>query len=192
MSDVTTCAACGAQYFKAQTATCIDCGAPLGGPVLAPGDDEVGYELDDWDDEQRDALTVGLVAEGIAHRWEGIELVVTEQTADRVEVLIDALEGLPEEEDEDADGIDAAALLSALYVSSDVLQHEPSNPGAVIELLEAVELAPETPPYGIDLDLWNGIVQRADALADLLSATPDDERIVEAAKALRDAVFPLV
>jgi hypothetical protein len=189
VSDVTTCPACGAQYFRAQTATCTDCGAPLAGPVLEPGGDEVGYELDDWDEGRRFDLTNALAGEGIAHRWEDTELVVAEDVADQVEAMIEQLEVQPEEEPEGDSGAD---LLSSLYVSTDVLQHEPSNQAAVVELLEAVEAMPDRPPYGIDVEVWKVLLDQADAVADLLTDQAADEAVAAAAKALRSSVRPLV
>ncbi|MBW8827744.1 MAG: hypothetical protein JF603_15545 [Acidobacteria bacterium] len=194
MSDVTTCAACGAQYFRAQGATCVDCGAPLAGPVLAPGGDEVGYELDDWAGSRRDDLSKALADESIAHRWEDAELVVAEDAADRVEVLIEMLdvEVVDEPDDDDGGGVDGAELLSALFVSADVLQSEPSNKAAVIELLEAVEAMPDRPPYGIDAEVWKTLLDEADAVADLLAEEAADEAVAAAARTLRASVRPLV
>ena len=193
MSDVTTCAACGAQYFRAQTATCIDCGAPLAGPVLEPGGDEVGYELDDWDEGRRFDLANTLANEGIAYRWEDTELVVAEGVADQVEAMIELLEvDITATDDKDDDAPDGADLLSALYVSTDVLQHEPSNQAAVVELLEAVEAMPDRPPYGIDIDVWKLLLDQADAVADLLTDQAADEAVAAAAKVLRSSVRPLV
>jgi hypothetical protein len=120
--------------------------------------------------------------------------VVRDVDADHVEGLIEEIDD-PEadraEDDEDTDG--GGSLLSALYVASDVLQHDPESAVAIIELLEASELASTLgPPYGLDGDLWREVLRRADALADLLSTEAEKHEVMTSAKSLREAVRPLV
>lgn len=195
MTEVLTCPACEAQYIGDRLA-CIDCGTPLvDGPRLEPGQDEVGYDLADWGDGERHQLATSLVGEGIVSRWEGVELVVKEADADRLEELIEEIDNLDaldaEDEGDDADG--GAELLSALYVAADVLHRDPASAVAVVELLEASEQASELgAPYGLDGDVWREVQARSDTLADLLGAEAGEQEIMAAAKALRDAVHPLV
>jgi hypothetical protein len=193
-SDVVTCPSCGAQYVGAARA-CADCGRPfVDGPHLEPTEGEVGYDLGDWGDDERRRLAATLAAEALPSRWEGAELVVRDVDADHVEDLIDQIDdpdALAAEDEADADG--GADLLSALYVAADVLQHDPDSAVAVIELLEASELASALgPPYGLDGDLWREVQRRADALADLLSAEAGKDEVMTSAKSLREAVRPLV
>jgi hypothetical protein len=165
--DLVTCPRCGAQYLASAT-TCADCGARLRGA----GDDvdEVAYDLADWTAEQREELVASLAAEGIVARLE---------------------DGVVAEED---DGDDAGAgVLSSLYVTSDVLVHDPDSSAAVVELLESVEAAGSLPlPYGLDGDQWAELLRRADELADLLGTDADAAEVAAAARRLRDAVRPLV
>ena len=196
MTEVLTCPACGAQYVGLRQA-CIDCGVPLvDGPRLEPGDDEVGYDLADWGDPDRHQLATSLGAEAIASRWEGLELVVKEADADRVEELIDEIDNpdaLEAEDDEGDDGDGGAEVLSALYVAADVLQHDAGSAVAIVELLEASERASELgPPYGLDGDVWREVQRRSDTLADLLGAEAAEEDVIAAARSLREAVRPLV
>ena len=193
MADVVTCPGCGSKYMAGTTA-CADCGAPLlAGPALEPGDDDVGYDLADWMPEDRGQLAAALAAEAIASRWEDAELVVREVEADRVEELIDEIDHPDALAEDDTDDDGGAEILSALYVASDVLQHDPGSAVAIIELLEASERASELgPPYGLDGDLWREVQRRADTPADLLGEEADDEQVRAAAKTLRDAVHPLV
>ena len=193
MSDIVTCPSCEAQYVSTATA-CADCGAPLvPGPVLAPEDNEVGYDLGDWADEERHRLAANLADAGWPSRWEGTELVVRDQDADAVEELIDEIDNpdaLPAEED-DADA--GAELLSTLYVSADVLQHDGASAAAVLELLDAAEQSAQLgPPYGVDGDVWRDLLEKVGALAELLGAQAPEEDVMAAAKSLRDAVRPLV
>jgi hypothetical protein len=84
-------------------------------------------------------------------------------------------------------------VLSSLYVTSDVLVHDPDSSAAVVELLESVEAAGSLPlPYGLDGDQWAELLRRADELADLLGTDADAAEVAAAARRLRDAVRPLV
>lgn len=193
MSEIVTCPSCEAQYLSSATA-CAECSAPLvRGPLLAPGDDEVGYDLGDWVDDERRRLAAGLAEAGMPSRWEGTELVVRDRDADAVEELIDEIDNpdaLPAEED-DADA--GAELLSSLYVSADVLQHDGASAAAVLELLEAAEQSAQLgPPYGVDGEVWRDLLEKVGAVAELLGAQAPEEDVMAAAKALRDAVRPLV
>lgn len=193
MAEIVTCPACGAQYVGTASA-CADCGAPLAsGPVLEPSDDEVGYDLGDWDDTERLELARHLASAGIASRWEGAELVVLEASADQVEVLIDEIDH-PDALDAEADDSDGGAeILSALYIAADVLKDDPTSAVALLELLEATERAAELgPPYGLAGDVWRELQRRSGTLADLLGDQADDEEVRQAAVALREAVRPLV
>jgi hypothetical protein len=98
MTSVVSCPSCGETYVSTAE-VCADCGVPLAtqgeGPAavhLDPTDDEVGYDLDDWEPEQRGELVTALIARGIAHRWDDGELVVRERDADWVEPMIDEVD----------------------------------------------------------------------------------------------------
>ena len=192
MADLLTCPSCGSQYL-ATTTTCADCGTPLGASLhLEPSEDEVGYDLSDWSAVERAQLAATLVGEQLPSRWEDDELVVRAGDADHVEGLIDEIddvEALGEEPDADA----GADLLSALYVASDVLQHDPEASVAIVELLEAAEQAAELgPPYGLDGDVWRDVQRHTDALAGLLGEQAEGDDVMAAARALRELVHPLV
>jgi hypothetical protein len=189
--DLVSCPRCGAQYLATAT-TCADCGARL--RAEGEGGDEVGYDLADWSTEQREELVSALAAEGVAARLEDTELVVAEADADVAEELIEEVDAPDALAAEDDDGDDAAAgVLSSLYVTSDVLVHDPDSSAAVVELLESVEAAGSLPlPYGLDGEQWAGLLRTADELADLLGADADDTEVAAAARRLREAVRPLV
>jgi hypothetical protein len=192
MADLVTCASCGVQYI-ASAVVCAECGAALATELqLTPSDDEVGYDLSDWSADERSQLAAMLLTERIVSRWEDDEVVVRPSDADHVEVLIDEIdqvEALGEEADADA----GADLLSALYVSSDVLQHDPEANVAIVELLDAAEQAAALgAPYGLDRDVWKDVQLRTDTLAELLGAEADGTDVMAAARALREAVRPLV
>jgi hypothetical protein len=193
MTDgITTCALCGARYFNTALEACAECHAPFGAEALAEGGDEVGYELADWDAHRRVELAGALARDRIAYRWEASELVVAEGDSDRVDELVDTIDNPDALAEEADDGELAADVLSALYVSSDVLQHDPLVAAAVVELLEALERAPELPPYGIEAELWDDVLGRATAVADLLADEADGDEVAAAARSLRELVRPLV
>ena len=193
MSDVVTCPSCGSQYLSSAT-VCADCGAPLQvSPMLEPSDTEVGYDLGDWGDEERLALASTLQAEAIPSRWEGTELVVREADADHVEDLIEDIDDADALEVQEDDGGEGAEILSSLYVSSDVLQSDPKASAAIVELLDACELASALgPPYGLEKETWQEVQRLASTVADLLGEGAEDDDVAVAAKALRDLVHPLV
>jgi hypothetical protein len=198
---VVACPSCGETYVSSAQ-TCADCGVPLVDPSdspaatrLEPGnEDEVGYDLDDWEPEQRGELVTQLTARGIPHRWEEGELIVRERDADWVEPVIDDIDhpdALEVEEDDDDDA--AAEVLSSLYVAADVLAGDPVSPGAIVELCDAEGEAKDLDaPYGVAAAVWEEILTRTTALAELLDAGADPDEVRVAARSLRDLVRPLV
>ena len=180
-------------------------------------DDEVLYDLADWEPEQRSTLDRILTAEGVAYRWEGgrgssswmapgpvsgpasppqasDQLVVAERHADVVEELIDELDHPDALEVVDDDGDDGAAeVLSSLYVAGDVLAGAPGNLAAAHDLAQAIDSAGGLAvPYGLDPTAWEELRRRAATLAEHLGAGGGDDEVVDAARALRDAVRPFV
>lgn len=162
---------------------------------MAPADegDEVVYELDDWEPEQRHELSAALEAEGVLHRWEGPDLVVAEDGAWLAEHLIDDIDhpdALPAEDDDD----DVAAdVLSSLYVAADVLLAAPDHPAAGADLAATATRASTLPtPYGLDDAVWAEVRRRAEALAALVNEDSDGGDITTAARSLRQVVWPLV
>lgn len=202
-----TCPLCGETYLAAAT-VCSDCRVALvldpvdgrpeeAGAVEAPawpeGDEEIAYDLDDWDAADRDVLSAGLSAERVPHEWHGDEVVVPERFADVAEELIDAIDhpDALDEDDEDDDG--GAEVLSALYVASDVLHGDPGASGAVIEVIELAPGVQERPaPYGVDGRTWSAVQQATATLAALLDADGDADEVVPAAGALRAVLKTLV
>ena len=215
-----TCPLCGETYLAAAT-VCADCrvalvldpldpsevaaGDPAGEAAGAEGadevvdepwpegDDEVGYDLDDWGPAERDELTAALRAERVAFEWRDDEIVVPERWADLAEELIDAIDhpdALDLEDDADDGG---AELLGNLYVAADVLSGDPTSSGAVIEILElAHRLADQRAPYGVDGAAWAAIVEKVGALSGLLEADADGDDVQAVAGDVRSLLRPLV
>ncbi len=157
------------------------------------GDEEIGYDLDDWGPEDRRTLSAALRAERVPYLWHESEVVVPERHAGIAEELIDALDHPDALDEDDDDGDGGAELLSALYVASDVLSSDPHASGAVIELLElAPGLTGRPSPYGVDGSTWSAVVEQAASLADLLEGDADGDDVAVVAGKLRSLVRPLV
>ncbi|MGE3619387.1 MAG: hypothetical protein AB7L84_02900 [Acidimicrobiia bacterium] len=150
---------------------------------LDPGATQVAYDLSEWDDDERGRLLDAVVAESIAHGWDGTELYVQEDDEDRVDQLVDSILD-PAAVLSDDDG---HALLSKLFVAGDRLRHDPSDREGTASLAEAAEAAEgSAPPYGVDRAVWKGIAEQATGLARLLAADdPDGDAVIAAADALR-------
>ncbi|HEY2332629.1 MAG TPA: hypothetical protein VGH94_11990 [Acidimicrobiales bacterium] len=189
---ITTCEVCGAQFLHTGLTACSECHAPFGTKPLAPGGDEVDYDLADWDDDRRAEVTMALVRDEIAHRWEGHELVVAQADGVRADEIVDRIDHPDSLAAEPDDGDLAADVLSSLYVSADVLQHEPGSGSSAEELMDALTRAPEASPYGVDASLWNEILGLARSVADHLAVDDDPDAVAAAAHALRELVWPLV
>jgi hypothetical protein len=110
-----------------------------------PDDDEVGYRLDEWGDDERARLIRLLVSARVPHRFEDEELVVL--AADEVEVdrlvaratgagLDDEEEGAAEQEPAPAAEGDRA-ISRALYEAAEMLREDPTDMKADVALAEA-------------------------------------------------------
>jgi hypothetical protein len=161
-------------------------------------DDEVVFELADWTDEDRAALRDRLQAKGIAHEWEDGDLVVADADADAADDAIEAVEypdelapdgadtndGGEADDGADDDGV-GYALMSALFVAADRLQHDPEDPrvgGAFDEAADAVVAA--APPYGVAAEEWKQLQELAANVCEQLDEA-DADVIARDAGALR-------
>ncbi|MGH8990048.1 MAG: hypothetical protein ACRDZ7_00780 [Acidimicrobiia bacterium] len=169
--------------------------------MLAPSDDEVGYELDDWPVSDRGAVSAALGEADIPFRWEeGLVLVVPAPVEEQVDALLDGVQAeasgavnpddaLAEEGDfADDGGEEAQAAMADVFVAADRLQHEPFDKGAADDLATAaavVEASP--PPFGIDRQMWRQIADRASAITGQLEAPDSDgDAVAQSARELRD------
>jgi hypothetical protein len=146
---------------------------------------DVVFEMGEWGDEFRAAVTKVLDDRGVGHDWEGTDLVVDEEDADLVDAILDELEATPLEEVVELDevpppGANEATYddMSALYVAADRFVHAPDDPDVEAEFREAAEnIAGTSAPYGVGDREWTRI----------LAAVDDDT-----AHALRDLLRPYV
>jgi hypothetical protein len=161
-----------------------------------PGDDEgdeVVFELSDWNDDDRSLVSQKLAAAGIAHAWEGTDLVVADADGDAAEDTIETVEypdGLRAEDDIDHDGeLDDGGLgyelMSALFVAADRLQRDPEDPRAGGEFDAASDaIAGTSPPYGVAAEVWQQIQELGANVAEQLDDA-DAEVIARDAGTLR-------
>jgi hypothetical protein len=121
-----------------------------------------------------------------------------EQLADAVMDAVeypDALAAEDVEEDDDGEGGGGGAeLLSELFIAADVLQRDPTDTDAWQRLGDVLdESHPDSPPFGVDAAIWRDVMERGEALEELLDAdTLDEDAVIEHANQLRVRLRPLV
>ncbi|HET7488015.1 MAG TPA: hypothetical protein VFJ85_08805 [Acidimicrobiales bacterium] len=183
----TFCPKCGAEYEHG-VAVCSECG------VLVADDNIVQYEMDGWEEGERNALDTMLTSEEIAHRWEGDDLVVLEDAEDQVDAIMDrvefpdALEAVPDEEEDDVDDEAVYAVMSNLFVAADRLADDHSvEVETAGELAMAAAAAAAAPaPYGVEPAVWKQVQQLSHTIVESIEAEADDEVVLRDAAALRD------
>ena len=205
---VNFCPRCGAQFstevlgeWIRANVKCPDCRLALTEEpaMLAPSDDEIGYELTDWPVTDRSAITTALIEADIPYRWEpALMLVVPASVEKPVDALLqslaaeapDATGDLPAEEGlEDAadGGEEAQAAMSDLFVAADRLQHAPFDPELGEDMVKATEAVGAClPPYGIEAPVWQKIQEQAAAIVGDLEEGADDDVVAGNTRALRD------
>ena len=102
------CSLCGSEYLAGVVA-CADCLVPLVDnpplPAAEVGDEEgeqIAYEYDDLDADDRFAIDRVLADAGILHAWEGTTLVIAPYDEEEVDRLLDAAAGEVEAPDIDS------------------------------------------------------------------------------------------
>jgi hypothetical protein len=182
---------------------CPDCGLNVDGTaaMLAPGDpqEEVEYDLGEWEMAERASATAALLEADIPYRWEAdLVLIVPDVAEVEVDRLLDELEEVDElDEAEAEDGIDggeeAQEAMADLFVAADRLQHDPADVELAADVLEAeATVKASRPPYGIDRPVWRRIQTLASTVATDLGEAADEETVAADARALREYLRDLV
>jgi hypothetical protein len=158
--------------------------------TLDTSQDQVAYDLSDWDDDRLTALVDELDAAGIAHGWDEDELFVYATDEQAVDELLDRVAHPHELPPETDDGPAGAELLGEVFVVADRLQHDPDDHEGTVSMLDlghAVEGA--DPPYGLGAKEWDHLRGRVGALCVQLRASKvDEDAIIDAARDLRNAL----
>ena len=213
---ITYCPRCGTQFRGTVlgesiegSLRCADCSvtvsqAPL---MLAPGndEDEVQYDLLEWELGERCAATTALLDADIPYRWEAdLVLVVPTVAEQEVDRLLDELDDLEDAEEDDLEvegedddtadgGEEAQTAMGDLFVAADRLQHEPDDPRMAADAMEAATtVAASQPPYGIERPVWKQIQGLAEKLATSLEEAADEDTVADDARALREYLRDLV
>ena len=181
------CPGCGAEY-EPDVDVCPECG------VLLDTEGALVYEMDGWEQGERDALSSLLSDEDIPHRWSGDDLLVPEATEDRVDSLLDrvefpdALEAVEHGGDDDVDDEAVYAVMSNLFVAADRLAGEREVDVEMAgELATASAAASNAPaPYGVEPATWKQVQHMAEGIVAEVEAEAEDEVINREAAALRD------
>jgi hypothetical protein len=148
---------------------------------------EITYDLSEWTDEQRAQLRDSLKESGVPVAWEEHVLVVVPELETAVDAAVDAIvppEVLPEAPFE---------VLSDLFVAADLLQSSAEDERGLKRLGAVIDTADSSgPPFGVDAEVWDAIVDAADDLADLLADGASGEDVEAQAAQLRTLLRPYV
>ncbi len=157
-----------------------------------PDADQVGYDLAEWDDDNRGRLLHLLEDEEIAYGLEDDELVVHEIDELRVDEIVDSI--LTPDAPPPAGGEARTEIMGKLFVAADRLVHDPTDAAGRTAVGDgAREAAEHAPPYGMDKAWWSGLGERCADLARLLELPgASEEQVVDLATQLRDQLRPYV
>lgn len=155
-------------------------------------DEQVAYDLTDWDDDSCLRLLDALAAETIPYGLDGDELLVAALDEARVDEIVAAI--TTPGATLTVGGPASFEAMSELFVAADQLAHDPDDRGGTAALVQGARAAAgASAPYGMDTAWWDGVVARAGALADLVEApAPDHEQVVDLASALRNELRPYI
>jgi hypothetical protein len=155
-------------------------------------DEQVAYDLTEWDDDSCVGLMEALATEAIPYALDGDELFVGTEDEARVDEILRAL--TTPGATLTLGGPASFEAMSELFVAADVLSHDPDDGHASASLVAGARAAAgASVPYGLDPAWWDGVVARAGALADLVeSPNPDDDQVIGLATDLRAELRPFI
>jgi hypothetical protein len=154
------------------------------------------YDLDEWEQLERNLVTDSLVAANIPHRWDGNVLLVPTDDERNVDAILDEVESgdvIPVIND----GGDEVPFesLNSFFLAGERLRKHPHDADGLERLLDALKVAdPNRPPRGVELRVWRRSCELAEKLADALTEedNPDDDAVTAAASDLHDLLRPLI
>ncbi len=163
-------------------------------PVLLDADvAAVGFQVDDFDDGQREVLNSVLIEAQIAHRFHEGLLAVAEADADQVDELLDAIER--GELSSSIDDVEVPPdVLGRIFSLADRLGRDETDRAARRALFELSEqLSATSPPFGLAPRSWVMIIDAMKSLRTAFDAGGfDAEEIASSAEELKSFVRPYV
>ena len=171
-------------------------------PSLDPDAEKVAFTLEEWSDDDYDALMARLEADQVPYEFDlDHNRVVPAEHGDHVDDVLDAIEhpdardvedgsgdrseDLPDgeaDDDDEAYDIDPDEVLGGLFVATDRLRKDARDRHGVIGVAEQGQLlVGARPPYGVAPGPWATLRARVQALLDLLSGDSATDDEVEAA-----------
>jgi len=164
---------------------------------VADSERELVYALDQWLLEERTELTLYLEAAGIAHAWEGAELVIDEQDDAVVGPLLDRVDrsgsGVLPSAPEGADDEDRYHVISNLFGAADRLAGDPDDTGKRYDLSSCAEaIEGWATPLGLTDQQWRQISIQAGDLRAAIDGDADSPEVRDGAARLRDLLRAFV
>jgi len=155
-------------------------------------EEQVAYDLSEWDDESCMTLLDALSADTIPYGLDGDELYVSAVDEKRVDEIVAAL--TTPGATLTVGGPASFEAMNELFIAADELSNDPDDKGATRAIVEVARAAAgASAPFGTEAGWWDGVVARAGALADLVEAPHSDpELVVELASALRAELRPYI
>jgi hypothetical protein len=155
-------------------------------------DEQVAYDLTEWDDDSCVGLMEALAAEAIPYALDGDELFVGSEDEARVDEIVQAL--TTPGATLTLGGPASFEAMSELFVAADALSKDPDDGHASSSLITGARAAAgASVPYGLDPAWWDGVVARAGALADLVeSPNRDEDQVIGLATDLRAELRPFI
>ncbi|MBI4883161.1 MAG: hypothetical protein HY826_03820 [Actinobacteria bacterium] len=165
------------------------------------------YDLTEWAESDRQAITLALTGQRIPYRWEDDLLLVGTDHEDVVESLMDLVETGDFASLELAAGVSESGgaagrdddddlpfeTLNTFFLAAERLQRNTQDADGLEQLLDALEVAePGRRPYGVDVGLWQRTCELADELAGSLvdGDEPDHNTAMAIATDLHELLRP--
>jgi len=165
--------------------------------ALDPARAKCVYEVGEWSAAMQQSLADSLAVAEIPYEWDQQgDLLVYAEDEEVVDAILDSMPD-PEDAERLAGEFDVQGGLSSLWTATTQLAKNANTASATITVTDLADQLEHTPlPFGFEPPVWRAIVEQATALRDGLTALDDDrwddDRVSEAAAALRDRIRPFV
>lgn len=169
-------------------------GGAVGGTPVSPAvveGEKTVYELPEWMPEQRAQLGVFLDDAGIAHEWEGDELIVPASREDEVEDLFGRVGGVDSEESDEEYEARYQAV-AELFAACGRLASEPSDDQRRQAVLGWISQSAGAPLFGMDELDWFRITTHFRTLEAAIEDGTDGDLIGREADTLHDLLRAVV